>query len=195
MNSDLPPYARPGPSSSKNESRPSTNSEEEIQFSPYNYEINPEPSTSSAHLTYPVPMSPWSDGQSFPPFMAMAVNSAQHSSYMYPSTSGLRLPPADQIPPNCLDWTINPVKPPPRQFKTSSDPIFALGYSSSISENWMEGDKGLQYSIKNFIFSTKRTTNVNESSTSCQVHEYDSLLVSIPQVCRFLIFVIQVVFV
>lgn len=186
MNSDLPPYCQPGPSTAKDETHPSTSSSDcQIQFSPYHYKIDTAGSSSSTtQLPYPMPLSAWPDSQSFPTYMTMAVNATQPSSYIYPPTSSLRLPPTEQIPPNCLDWTINPIKPLPRQFKTTSEPLFTLGYSSTISENWMEGDKGLQYSIKNFIFSTKRTNSLNEANTSTsQVHEeYDSLLVSIPQV-------------
>lgn len=187
MNSDLPPYCQPGPSTSKDNHCPSTSTDDQIQFPvpPYHYKVDAAGlSTSTVQLPYPVPMSAWPDSQNFSSYMTMAVNAAQPSSYIYPQTSSLRLPPTEQIPPNCLDWTINPIKPLPRQFKTTSEPLFTPGYSSTISENWMEGDKGLQYSIKNFTFSTKRTNSLNEASTSTsQVHEeYDSLLVSIPQV-------------
>lgn len=197
MNSDLPQYCQPGPSTSNDEHRPSTSTAtDQIQFPvpSYHYKMDEAgSSTSAAQLPpYPVPMSTWPDSQSFPPYLPMAVNAAQpSSSYIYPPTSSLRLPPTEQqIPPNCLDWTINPVKPLPRQFKTTSEPLFTLGYGSTISENWMEGDKGLQYSIKNFTFSTKRTRGLNEASTSAvQVHEeYDSLLVSIPQVYLIILF-------
>lgn len=184
MNSDLTPYCLPGPSTSKGENQqPPTNVDRQIHFPPYHYEIDaPEPSTSAGPpLTYPLPLSIWSDSPSFPAYMSMAVNATQPSSYIYP-TSSLRLPPNEQIPPDCLDWTINPIKAPPPQFKTTSEPLFALGYGSTISENWMEGDKGLQYSIKNFTFSTKRTTKLNEACGISQVDQYDSLLVSIPQV-------------
>lgn len=184
MNSDLTPYCQPGPSTSRDDDRQLEpgNSDRKIQYPPYQYINTTEPST-SAQLTYPVPLFAWPDGQSYPSYMAMAVNPAQPSSYIYPSTSSLRLPPTEQIPPDCLDWTINPIKSPHRQFKITSEPLFTLGYNSTISENWMEGDKGLQYSIKNFTFSTKRINHLNEaSSSSNQVVEYDSLLVSIPQV-------------
>lgn len=183
MNSDLPPYCQPGPSTSKDEDQSSTNEGEKIQFSPYHYEIDPDASTSATQITYPMSLSAWPGSQNFPSYMAMAVNAAQPSSYIYPPTSSLRLPPTNQIPPNCLDWTINPMKAPPRQFKTTSEPMFTLGYSSTISENWLEGDKGLQYSIKNFTFSTKRTSSLNEATGgTSRVNEYDSLLVSVPQV-------------
>ncbi|XP_025197790.1 methyltransferase-like protein 23 [Melanaphis sacchari] len=179
MNSDLPPFCQPGPSTSKDENHLQTNADEKLQFPPYHFQLDSaQPSTSSAQLTYPMPLSPWPNSQSFPSYMPLAVNPTQS---FYPSTSSLRLPPAEQVPPNCLDWTINPIKPPPQQFKTTSDPLFALGYNSTISENWMEGDKGLQYSIKNFTFCTKRINNSKATTSSNQVNEYDSLLVSIPQ--------------
>lgn len=186
MNSDLPQYCQPGPSTSNDQNRLPINSDENIRYSAYHYEMDTaQPSTSAAQqLPYPVPLPAWPpDTQSYPAYMSMAVNAAQPSQYMYPSTSSLRLPATEQTPPNCLDWTINPVEGPPRQFKTTSEPLFTLGYSSTISENWIEGDKGLQYSIKNFIFSTKRTSTTNEANGSSHVcNEYDSLLVSIPQV-------------
>jgi len=140
------------------------------------------PSTSAAQLPYPVHLPAWPGSPSFPSYMTMAVNAPQPSPYLYPPpTTSLRLPATEQIPPNCLDWTINLTKPPLRQFKTTSEPLFALGFRTTISENWMKGDKGLQYSIKNFTFSTKRTTN--EPCGSGQMNnEYDSLLISIPQV-------------
>lgn len=183
MNSDFPPFCQPGPSTSKDENRSLTITNENTRFPSYHYEMDTAgPSTSSAQISYPLPLSTWPDSQSFPAYMSMGVNTAQPTSYVYPPTSSLRLPPTDQIPPNCLDWTINPTKAPPRQFKTTSEPLFALGYNTSISENWMEGDKGLQYSIKNFTFSTKRINGLNEANSSNQVNEYDSLLISIPQV-------------
>lgn len=183
MNSDLTPYCQPGPSTSKGENQqPPPN--EQIHFPPYHYDIDPaEPSTSAGPpLTYPLPLSVWSDSPSFPAYMSMAVNAAQPLPYIYPQTSSLRLPTTEQIPPNCLDWTINPFKAPLPQFKTTSEPLFTLGYGSSVSENWMAGDKGLQYSIKNFTFSTKRTSHLNEACSTSQVNQYDSLLISIPQV-------------
>lgn len=186
MNPDIPQYCQPGPSTSNDVSHQPTSSGSSIQFPPYHYEMDvAHASASSAPLPpYPVPLPAWPDSQSFPPYMPLPpVNVAPPSPYMYPSTSGLRLPPAEQTPPNCLDWTINPVAAPLPQFKTTAEPLFALGYGSTISENWMEGDQGLQYSIKNFTFSTKRTSNVNGSCSAGQVDEYDSLLVSIPQVC------------
>jgi len=85
-----------------------------------------------------------------------------------------------RVPPDCLDWTLNPTNAPPRQFKTTSQPLFTLGYNTTISEDWMRQDEGLQYSIKNFTFSTKRTTT--PANGDGPVDEYDSLLVSIPQV-------------
>jgi len=183
MNSDLPHFCQPGPSTSKDENHPRTNTDEKLQFPPYHYQMDEaQPSTSTAQLTYPVPLSPWPNSQSFPSYMTIPGNPTQPSPYIYSPTSSLRLPPAEQAPPTCLDWTINPIKPPPRQFKTTSEPLFALGYNSTISENWMEGDKGLQYSIKNFTFCTKRINNLNTATGSSQVNEYDSLLVSIPQV-------------
>ena len=150
MNSDLPPFCQPGPSTSKDENHSRTNTDEKLQFPPYHYQMDAA-STSAAQLTYPVPLPPWPNSQSFPSYMTIAVNPTPPTSYIYPSTSSLRLPPAEQVPPNCLDWTINPIKPPPLQFKTTSEPMFTLGYNSTISENWMEEDKGLQYSIKNRI--------------------------------------------
>lgn len=186
MNSDLPQYCQPGPSTSSDQNRLPINSDENIRYDAYHYQMDTaQPSTSAPQqLPYTVPLPAWPpDTQSYPAYMSMAVNAVQPSQYIYPSTSSLRLPTTEQIPPNCLDWTIDPVEAPPRQFKTTSEPLFTLGYSSTISENWMEGDEGLQYSIKNFIFSTKRTNNVNEANGSSQVcTEYDSLLVSIPQV-------------
>lgn len=174
MSSDLPPFGQPGPSSSKDES-----SNERTQCPQYHYEMDAAESSVSTSQLYPVSLPAWPESPDYPSFMAMAVNPTPSSSYIYPPTSSLRLPPTEQIPPNCLDWTINPIKAPSQQFKTTPEPLFTLGYNSTVSENWMEGDKGLQYSIKNFTFSTKRTSNLNEAS---QVHEYDSLLVSIPQV-------------
>jgi len=186
MNSDLPPFCQPGPSTSKDENHPRTNTDEKLQFPPYHFQLDPgQPSTSTAQLSYPVPLSPWPNSQSFPSipsYMPLAVNPTQP---FYPSTSSLRLPHAEQVPPNCLDWTINPIKPPPQQFKTTSEPLFALGYNSTISENWMEGDKGLQYSIKNFTFCTKRINSSKATTSSNPVNEYDSLLVSIPQVFKY----------
>lgn len=188
MNPDLTPYCRPGPSTSRDDGRQPgpADSGRKIQCPPYHYDVEAAgPSTSGAAQLppYAVPLPAWPDGQGYPSYMAMAVNAAQPSSYIYPPTSSLRLPPAEQAPPDCLDWTINPVKPLHRQFKTTAEPLFTLGYSSTISENWMEGDKGLQYSIKNFTFSTRRTNGSNEpNSSSTPVVEYDSLLVSIPQV-------------
>lgn len=184
MNSDLPPYCQPGPSRLIDPSHLVTGQDDGIRYPPYRYGMDAaQPSTSAVQLPYPVPLPSWPNSQGFPPFMTMAVNAAQPPAYLYPPAASLRLPPTEQIPPNCLDWTINPVKAPLRQFKTTSQPLFTLGYSSTISENWMEGDKGLQYSIKNFTFSTKRTLGPNESGCSSQVgDEYDSLLVSIPQV-------------
>lgn len=194
MNSDLTPYCQPGPSTSRDDGRQLDpgNSDRRIQYPPYQYNINEAEPSTSAQLTYSVPLPAWPNGQSYPSFMAMAVNAAQPSSYIYPPTSSLRLPPTEQIPPDCLDWTINPVKPSCRQFKTTSEPLFTLGYNSTISENWMEGDKGLQYSIKNFTFSTKRINNLSDASNSSnQVVEYDSLLISIPQVLFYIIFILQ----
>lgn len=189
MNSDLPQFFQPGPSTSKDESHSLTITNENIQFPSYHYEMNAAgPSTSTSQITYPLPLSTWPDSQNFPAYISMAVNATQPTSYIYPPTSSLRLPSTEQIPPNCLDWTINPTKAPPRQFKTTSEPLFALGYNSTISENWMEGDKGLQYSIKNFTFSTKRINNLNEACSSNQINEYDSLLISIPQVTILYIF-------
>lgn len=184
MNTNLTPYCQPGPSTSKDDDqKPPSNVDEEIHFPPYQYEmVAAEPSTSSGPpLTYPLPLSVWSNSPSFPPYMSMSVNSEQPS-YIYPPTSSLRLPPTEQIPPNCLDWTINLTKAPLPQFKTTSEQLFTLGFSSTVSENWMEGDKGLQYSIKNFMFSTKRIRNSNEACSVSQSYQYDSLLVSIPQV-------------
>lgn len=193
MNSNLPPFCQPGPSTSNDQSHNilPTNSDENIHYAPYHYKMDAtQPSASVPQLPYPVSLPVWPESQSYPSFMTMAVNTTQPSAYIYPSTSSLRLPPTDQIPPSCLDWTINPMKAPPRQFKTTPEPLFTLGYSSTISENWMEGDKGLQYSIKNFTFSTKRTSIMNEAcSSSSQVgNEYDSLLVSIPQVLYLVLY-------
>lgn len=187
MNSDLPQYCQPGPSTSNTQHcLPPVNSDENVRYSAYHYEMDTaQPSTSGTQqLPYSVPLPAWPpDAQSYPAYMSMAVNAAPPPQYMYPSTSSLRLPATEQTPPTCLDWTINPKEAPPRQFKTTSEPLFTLGYSSTISENWIEGDKGLQYSIKNFIFSTKRTSNANEAHGASHVcDEYDSLLVSIPQV-------------
>lgn len=177
----------PGPSTSsgRGENCPLTD-RVEIPFPSYLYGMNAVAGPSNSSVTdaqsfvYPS-VSTWPDSQSYSSYMAMAV-SASHppSSYIsYPPA------PAKQIPPDCLDWTINPVKAPLPQFKTTSEPLFALGYNSTISENWMEGDKGLQYSIKNFTFSTKRMTNNScANSAGSQIDEYDSLLVSIPQVCK-----------
>jgi len=184
MSSDLP-FCQPGPSTSRDENHPQTNIDEKFQFPPYHYQMDAaQSSTSGVQLTYPVPLPTWPNSQSFPSFMTMPVNPTQSSSYIYPPSSSLRLPTAEQVPPNCLDWTINPIKPPPQQFKTTLEPLFALGYNSTISESWMEGDKGLQYSIKNFTFCTKRITSI-DTSNSNKVNEYDSLLVSIPQVFLF----------
>lgn len=193
MNSNLLPFCLPGPSSkSNNDQIPTNGQSENIQYvPPYHYEMDAAQSSRSVaqQLQPPYPVA-WPESQSYPsPYMAaMAVDATRPppAAYVYPSTSGLTLPPAEQIPPSCLDWTINPVKAPPRQFKTTAEPLFTPGYSSTISENWMEGgDKELQYSIKNFTFSTKRTAdNTNEAGQVCR--EYDSLLVSIPQVVAFL---------
>jgi len=190
---DLSQFCQPGPSTSSgvDENRPST-SHMTIPFPPYLYGMDPVagPSGSSTTpdmrpLAYP-PMAVWPDSQSYPSYVSMPVNVVQPSPYISypPPASSLRLPSTDQIPPSCLDWTINPTKAPPRQFKTTSEPLFTLGYNSTISENWMEGDKGLQYSIKNFTFSTKRTMNNNDPNGTGQVDKYDSLLISIPQVSK-----------
>lgn len=204
MNSDLTPYCRPGPSTSSDDGRQPRDSGRKTPYPPYHHyddvgAAGPSSAPASAaaaaaRLAYPVvpvPLPAWPpDGQPYPPYMAMAVNAAAPppTAYVYPPGPGLRLPPAEQAPPDCLDWTIDPVGPPRRQFKTTSEPLFSLGYNSTISENWLEGDKGLQYSIKNFTFSTKRTSRPNETGGgSGDAVEYDSLLVSIPQVrplCR-----------
>lgn len=180
MNSNLP-FCQPGPSTSRDENHQQLNTDDKIQFPSYHYTAA-EQSTSATQLPYSMPLSIWPENQCFPTYMPIAVNVTQPSSYIYPQTTNLRLPPTNQIPPTCLDWTINPINAPHRQFKITSEPLFTLGFSSTISESWMEGDKGLQYSIKNFTFSTKRTCNLIETNSSSQVDEYDSLLVSIPQV-------------
>lgn len=180
MNSDLP-FCQAGPSTSRGENHQQSNTNDEIQFPSYHYTAA-GPSTTAVQLSYSMPLSIWTESQSFPTYMPLAVNATQPSSYIYPQATSLRLPPTNQVPPTCLDWTINPTNAPHRQFKTTSEPLFTLGYSSTISESWMAEDKGLQYSIKNFTFSTKRTSNFNEANNSSQDDEYDSLLVSIPQV-------------
>lgn len=184
MNSDLP-FCQPGPSTSRVENHQQSNTNDGIQFPNYHYAAT-GPSTSSVQLSYSLPISSWTESQNFPTYMPIAVNTTQPSPYIYPQATSLILPPTNQIPPTCLDWTINPTNAPHRQYKTTSEPLFTLGYSSTISESWMEEGKGLQYSIKNFTFSTKRTRNSNQANNPCQVIEYDSLIVSIPQVLYLL---------
>ncbi|XP_050432382.1 uncharacterized protein LOC126840573 [Adelges cooleyi] len=178
MDSDAPPLSRSRPPTSNDNNERLSDANEDIQFSPYRYEMQPVSSQSLAPLTYPTPISAWPNAQNFPPYLE--ANSSQPSSYMYhPPSSSMRLHPTQQVSPNCLDWKINPIVAPTRQFKTTPKPLFPLGYSSTISENWMEGNKGLQYSIKNFTFCTKRTSSNTKDVE--KANEYDSLFVSIPQ--------------
>ncbi|XP_050545498.1 methyltransferase-like protein 23 [Daktulosphaira vitifoliae] len=173
MDSDPSKFTNPFPLNPQSLIELQTNTSEGIHFSSFIYDVQPVSTQAVVSLAYPGPLLSWPNFQNHPPYVMS--NSTQPSSYIYPSTSNLRSPHSNQVPPNCLDWTIDPIKAPPRQFKTTSEPLLALGYSSTISENWIAGDKGLQYSIKNFTFSTKKKDE-NEI-----LNKYDSLIVSIPQ--------------